>query len=79
MTIYRIKYLRRSLTLKRQNHQIGFWLCLRGKLPRVINHLSPLIITLDIGNVCHFKDFEANLLSSIIDDCSINNYCLSKF
>ncbi len=32
-----------SLTLKRQNHKNLLWLCLRSKLPRVINPLSPYI------------------------------------
>ena len=32
---------RLSLTLKRQNHKIWLWLCLRGKLPGVIKLLSP--------------------------------------
>jgi len=27
-----------TLTLKRQNHKIWLWLCLRGKLPGVIKH-----------------------------------------
>ena len=31
-----------ALTLKHQKHQIRGWLCLRGKLPGVIKHLSPL-------------------------------------
>jgi len=31
-----------TLTFKHQKHQIMGWLCLRGKLPGVIKHLSPL-------------------------------------